>query len=151
MGMIIEVAGSAREGFFWCTDGVMPAVKRGPFKSARAAEKDVEAWLKEDKDTVFYNSGTLKDGRRYLAETPPRVPDGKVICHNRVLAAEPLGLHGFRAWTMPHDRNRLRRCYCGWAPHLKHYAWRGLEHKQPVKVRTFATDINGNPSRGGRD
>jgi hypothetical protein len=152
MGMIVEVTGGARKGFSWHTDGVMPTIKRGPFKSERAAWTDAKVWLGRNKDTIFYDTGTLKDGRRYLAETPPHVPDGKVLCHNRVLPAEPLGLHGFRAWTMPHDPNRLRRCYCGWAPHLKHYAWRGLEHKQPVNVRTFETDIEGNPrTQDGRD
>jgi hypothetical protein len=136
----------ARKGtprFMWRCETTDPDDWHGPFKTMKEAWADVDAWVKNDR-RVHYDGGTLKDKSRYLLETPPRVPDGKVICHNRVLPAEPLGLHGFRAWTMPYDPNALRRCHCGWAPHLKHYAWRGLEHKHPTKVRTYLTDIHGN-------
>jgi hypothetical protein len=63
--------------------------------------------------------GTMK----YLGYVPRKVPEGKVVVHNRVKPASPIGMNGFRIWIQsPSDEPMLVVCDCGWAPHLKsHY------------------------------
>ncbi len=61
---------------------------------------------------------------RYLSRTPRKVPadvaaGGRVLVHNHIRPAEPLGLHGFRAWTQEPD-DTLILCDCGWSG-LEHY------------------------------
>ena len=36
---------------------------------------------------------------RYINSIPRKLPEGRVLVHNRVRPARPLGTGGFRAWT----------------------------------------------------
>ena len=60
---------------------------------------------------------------KYLDYTPRKVPAGKVLVHNRVKPAYPIGRYGFRIWLQSRsDAPALELCACEWAPHLKeHY------------------------------
>jgi hypothetical protein len=65
--------------------------------------------------------------KRYVGLSIPRtIPPGRVLVHNHV---RPEGFHartvpdfqGFRVWFQDPAPRRLRRCRCGWAPHLAHH------------------------------
>jgi hypothetical protein len=65
----------------------------------------------------------------YVHHVPESIPEGKVLVHNHIAhkpTTEP-GTNGFRAWLQAPEPNHLRRCYCGWAAKLEHYARRGRE------------------------
>jgi hypothetical protein len=57
----------------------------------------------------------------YLSAVPTSVPTGRVVVHNHVRPAHPLGRNGFRAW-LAEPSDRYERCDCGWAETLaEHY------------------------------
>jgi hypothetical protein len=78
---------------------------------------------------------------KYLFHMPRKIPEGKVVVHNRVKPASPIGTNGFRIWLQsPSDDPMLVVCNCGWAPHLKsHYRVFGVgaatDPKPPSKSR----------------
>jgi hypothetical protein len=62
--------------------------------------------------------GTMK----YLGCMPRKIPEGKVVVHNRVKPAWPIGTNGFRIWLQSSsDDPKVVVCNCGWAPHLKNH------------------------------
>jgi hypothetical protein len=54
---------------------------------------------------------------------PRSIPDGLVLCHNRVRHGRYTfcGVNGFRAWLVHKPPERFARCHCGWSG-LPHYA-----------------------------
>jgi hypothetical protein len=58
----------------------------------------------------------------YLSAVPTSVPTGRVVVHNRVRPAHPLGRKGFRAW-LDEPGDRYEPCDCGWAAEtlVEHY------------------------------
>jgi hypothetical protein len=54
---------------------------------------------------------TTKDGRCYLTRTPRSAAAGKVVVHNRIHPARPLGMNGFRAWEQVPAAD-LAECRC---------------------------------------
>ena len=55
---------------------------------------------------------------------PKKVPEGRVIVHNRVHAVyvdQLPGINGFQVWTQLPDPKELIECNCGWSglPHYK--------------------------------
>ena len=62
---------------------------------------------------------------RYINSIPRKLPEGRVLVHNRVRPARPLGTGGFRAWTQIKD-DTIEPCRCNFAGHPnaklhKHY------------------------------
>jgi hypothetical protein len=68
---------------------------------------------------------TGEEMKRYVIGIPrKKLPNGKVLVHNAVTPAMPLGTNGFRAWIQTLD-NTLVLCDCDMAGAdmrgLKHY------------------------------
>jgi hypothetical protein len=76
----------------------------------------------KEKRIIVLMTGT-HGAMTYLRHVPRKLPEGKVLVHNRVRPASPIGLNGFRIWLESlSDNPKLVVCDCGWAPHLEtHY------------------------------
>jgi hypothetical protein len=57
---------------------------------------------------------------QYISQIPRKIPEGKILVHNNVKPAHPLGMNGFRAW-LDVQTDEHKRCKCGWADGLEHY------------------------------
>jgi hypothetical protein len=77
---------------------------------------------KRDKRIIVLMTATFGT-MHYLRHMPRKLPDGKVLVHNRFRPVRHIGLNGFRIWLQsPEDDPKLVVCECGWAPHLnEHY------------------------------
>jgi hypothetical protein len=51
---------------------------------------------------------------RYINSIPRKLPEGRVLVHNRVHPVRPLGRNGFRAWTQIMD-DTIEPCRCNFA------------------------------------
>jgi hypothetical protein len=51
---------------------------------------------------------------RYINSIPRKLPEGRVLVHNRARPARPLGTGGFRAWTQILD-DTIEPCRCNFA------------------------------------
>lgn len=61
----------------------------------------------------------------YLFSLPEAIPQDRILVHNRVRPAKPLGRNGFRCWLTSLDDERHEVCGCGWAADLgTHYRMR---------------------------
>lgn len=66
----------------------------------------------------------------YLTRLPKEVPPGRVLVHNHVKPARPLGTNGFRAWLELPNPQKLEPCPCSWAPKLEQHYRVKLAHKR---------------------
>lgn len=39
--------------------------------------------------------------KRYVANVPRKVPEGRIVVHNHIAPAAEIGFRGFRVWTEP--------------------------------------------------
>ena len=69
------------------------------------------------------DASNRRERMEYLTRIPTDgIPAGKIVVHNHVLPAAPLGNHGFRAWLAPKTPMNVEICPCRWAPGLgPHY------------------------------
>lgn len=95
----------------------------------------------------FDGTGVLETIRYCGLGVPRKVPAGRLVCHNPVLAVvsdQPMGAHGFRPFTISEsESDQVVECGCGWNPKLgKHYtreaAWTARGHGVP-QGRTIPT------------
>lgn len=53
---------------------------------------------------------------RYVTGIPRKaLAEGRVLVHNHIVPAMPIGMNGFRAWTQVLDNDRLVVCTCDFA------------------------------------
>ena len=71
---------------------------------------------------------------RYLTDVPRKpLPEGRVVVHNHVIPAMPLGTNGFRAWTQTLTP-QLEVCDCSWAPSLSQHYRVKVETDRPADM-----------------
>ena len=92
-----------------------------------------------------FNRMLKEQQTRYLPYIPRKIPDGKILVHNRVRPVSPIGLNGFRIWTqLLTDEPRLVVCNCGWAPHLeKHYRYMVVGSDEDKPSGSDPDDVEG--------